>query len=269
MRRALRRPEAEAHVLQRLAARLLDGAAERRLDARRAYGMSDALPSSSWAICCTSPTRQSVPTPQQSHWKRPSQRLSCAVTAAGFSPSFLPSVRKTAWRMALGARSKMARAAREARGHRRAAAACDLATMASAAHAVGLGGGLRLAHDDLRGGVEGHDEEPGRRRGASRWPWRRRACTASMRSPAIEPDLSTMKPTTSGARRRLRLRVGRDGDDRVDARLAGGEVAVLERFELEAPSSGPQGRQRAGPRVSTVLRTRATVVLSCPPRASA
>ena len=61
------------------------------------------VPSSAEAMRRSSPTSQSVPTPRQSHWKRPSQRSSTASRCSGVSPSFWPSVSRIAWWIASGA----------------------------------------------------------------------------------------------------------------------------------------------------------------------
>ena len=71
--------------------------------ARRSSGAAtmSTEPSSAFATDLSSSTRQSVPTPRQSHWNAPWQVSSAAARYSADSP-FIPSVSRMAWRIAPG-----------------------------------------------------------------------------------------------------------------------------------------------------------------------
>ena len=136
-----------------------------------------------------------MPTPQQSHSNTPAQRASSSATGCAFSPSFFPSVRNTARRIASGIRSNSVRAARSP---------VDIAVPPWALSSPITCAALRFASAVARASRETMYPLPSKattknRARSSRSSTARTTArvTDCIRAPDIDPDLSRMNPTTS------------------------------------------------------------------------
>ena len=219
-------------------------------------------------------TSQSAPTPRQSHWNVPWASLRQRCSTSVVSCSFLPSVRRMAWRIpGSDRRSVAARWTHDPMAvpppfRRRASA--FLASAAGRPGGDGQGGTLRV--DDLRTVVAGDEGEPGAFREAvdERGGGGLRLVQLGAVHRPGDVDDGHLGPTRladprhDGSGRRSGT-LGRHRQDGVHGAGGLGQVLVLVAVQPErrhgAPSSSVGPGRSAGPASAT-----ATVTLSPPPR---